>query len=159
MGKAHAEFITNIMQGISLSIGYLSRVENQTIKKKLYTWIEINIKMLDEFVARKLNIQKVFIFIYFLISFCDKKNKFRKKIENWNVHWSFGVGVAYVTKIHEIHEFPVPLLPARELPKMGHMGMHRYLLYLQKISHHHRYTTQRKKREKKHTTEPVPSGN
>jgi hypothetical protein len=78
-----------------------------------------------------------------------RETKFRKKIENWDVHWSVGVGVAYVTKIQEIHELPVPLLPAKELPKMGHRGMHRYLLYLQKISHHHRYTTQRKKERKK----------
>jgi hypothetical protein len=86
-----------------------------------------------------------------------RETKFRKKIENWNVHWSVGMGVAYVTKSQEIHELPVPLLPARELPKMGHRGMHRYLLYLQKICSS---LTQPKKEEKKtHTTEPVPSRN
>lgn len=91
--------------------------------------------MLDEFVARKLNIQKVFIFyLFFKFLFVTRETKFRKKIENWNVHWSVGVGVAYVTKIHEIHELPVPLLPARELPKMGHRGMHRYLLFTKDFS-------------------------
>jgi hypothetical protein len=48
-------------------------VENQTIKKLLFLKARDNkiiyldrdnIKMLDEFVARKLNIQKVFIFLF-----------------------------------------------------------------------------------------------